>query len=302
MFKSIVLFLCVLTFIVDTPLWAQEPVVLYNTFGPGDIYDSGAGGSVSGPGTQQGFMSAGFAFVSSTAATLDTIQVAFGALGTNTTFTLSLRAANGPRGGPGDLIEAFLITEFVGPMGFPHPLITLRSTSRPLLNAATFYWLVATSDADNWVGWNANVLNLRGRFYSVQLGSDVLLEDQLLAAFRVNGIPIVDNDADNDGVVDSIDECPDTPPGVAVNSTGCSIEQLVPCDGPWRNHGQYVSAVVKTARAFAAAGLITADQQRDIINAAAGSDCGKPPVLRENSQGRRPLNRPPPARRLPWRR
>jgi len=305
MFKSLVLLLCVLTFIVSTPVGAQEPVVLYNTFGPGDIYDYGAGDSVSGPDTSHGFMSAGFAFVSSIAATLDTIQVAFGALGTNTTFMLSLRAANGPLGGPGDLIETFLITEFVGQMGFPHPLITLRSTSRPRLNAATVYWLVATADADNWVGWNVTVLNLTGRFHSIQLGREVLLDDQLLGAFRVNGIPIVDNDADNDGVADSIDECPATPLGVAVSSTGCSIEQLVPCDGPWRNHGQYVSAVVRTARAFAAAGLITAGQQRDIINAAGGSNCGKPgspPVARENGKGRQAVSRPLPNRRLPLRR
>jgi hypothetical protein len=309
MLKSLALFSCVLTFVGNTPLGAQEPVVLYNTFGPGDIYDYGTGFSVSGHDSRHGdFMNFGFAFVPSTTATLDTIQVAFGGMDStnnNTIFTLSLQAANGPLGGPGDLIETFLVTEFVGPFGFRHPLITLRSRSRPLLNAATAYWLVATAHADNWVGWNANVLNAKGRFYSIQLDRVVLLEDRLQAAFRVNGIPFVDNDADNDGVDDSIDECPDTPPGVVVSSTGCSIEQLVPCDGPWRNHGQYVSAVVRTARAFAAAGLITAEQQGDIIEAAARSNCGKPrrpPVARENGKGRRVSSPPLPNRHLPLRR
>lgn len=273
--KSLVLLLCALTFIVSSPVGAQEPIVLYSTVGPGDIYDYGAGASVSGPNTPPGFFVSGFPFVSSIAATLDTIQVAFGAIGTNTTFTLSLRAANGPLGGPGDVIETFLITEDVGQMGFPRPLITLRSTSRPLLNAATVYWLVATADADNWVGWNVNVLNLTGRFYSIQLGSEVLLDDQLLGAFRVNGIPIVDGDADDDGVADSIDECPATPLGVAVSSTGCSIEQLVPCDGNWRGHGTYVSAVQHVADQFLAAGVIGYAQRVAIVNAAAQSDCGK---------------------------
>ena len=310
MFKSLVLFLCVLTFNVSTPLGAQESVVLYNTFGPGDTYNYGEGGSVSGPNAPNGFMSAGFTFVSSIAATLDTIQVAFGgmrATSAKTEFTLSVRAANGRDGGPGDILETFLVSELAGLFGYLNPLLTLHSSSRPLLEANTVYWLVATAEEDNWVGWNANNRNLRGEFYSAQLYRDreFILDDQLLGTFRVNGIPMVDNDADDDGVDDSVDECPATPPGVAVNSTGCSIEQLVPCDGPWRNHGQYVLAVARTARAFAAAGLISAEQQRDIIDAAARSNCGKPrrpPVVRENSKGRRAPNPPLPNRRLPFRR
>ena len=79
MLKSLVLFLCVLTFIVSTPLGAQESVVLYNTFGPEDTYNYGEGFSVSGPDTH-GFMSAGFPFVSSRTATLDTIQASFGGM------------------------------------------------------------------------------------------------------------------------------------------------------------------------------------------------------------------------------
>jgi hypothetical protein len=310
MLKSLVLFLCVLTFIVSTPVGAQEPVVLYNTFGPEDTYYLGRGNSVSGPDSPNGFISAGFPFVSSITATLDTIQAPFGgmrATTAKTAFTLSVRAANGRDGGPGDVLETFLIPELAGLSGYLNPLLTLHSSSRPLLEANTVYWLVATAEEDNWVGWSANNGNLRGRFYSAQLYRDreFLLDDQLLAAFRITGIPFVDSDADDDGVVDSMDECPGTPPGVAVSSGGCSIEQLVPCDGPWRNHGQYVSAIARTARAFAAAGLITAEQQRDIINAAAGSNCGKPrssPVARENSKGRRVFSRPLPNKRLPSRR
>lgn len=310
MFKSLVLFLCVLTFIVSTPLGAQESVVLYNTFGPEDVYNYGEGFSVSGPDTSNGFMSAGFPFVSSRTATLDKIQAPFGgmrATTAKTAFTLSVRAANGRDGGPGDVLETFLVSELAGLFGYLNPLLTLRSSSRPLLEANTVYWLVATAEEDNWVGWNLNNRNLRGRFYSAQLYRDreFLLDDQLLAAFRISGIPFVDSDADDDGVADSMDECPGTPLGVAVNSTGCSIEQLVPCDGPWRNHGQYVAAVVRTARAFAAAGLITAKQQRDIMNGAARSNCGKPgssPVARENSKGRRVFSRPLPNERLPSRR
>ncbi len=53
-------------------------------------------------------------------------------------------------------------------------------------------------------------------------------------------------DSDNDGVWDLSDQCSDTPAGEAVDANGCSSSQLVPCDGPWRNHGEYVARVVAT--------------------------------------------------------
>ena len=88
------------------------------------------------------------------------------------------------------------------------------------------------------------------------------------------------SDADHDGVLDVADLCPDTIPGAVVDGDGCSIDQLVPCDGPasggrWKNHGEYVSAVGRLADRFRAAGLITAHQQGAITAAAARSDCGK---------------------------
>jgi len=87
-------------------------------------------------------------------------------------------------------------------------------------------------------------------------------------------------DADGDGVPDSLDKCSGSAQGAAVNGDGCSIAQLVPCAGPsgggsWKNHGQYVSAVSRTADAFLAAGLITEEQRDAIVAAAAGATCGK---------------------------
>ena len=87
-------------------------------------------------------------------------------------------------------------------------------------------------------------------------------------------------DSDGDGVLNSQDECPNTPAGAVVDAHGCSIEQLVPCAGPlsgghWKNHGQYVSSISQTAAKFVAQGLITERQKGAIISAAARSDCGK---------------------------
>ena len=90
-----------------------------------------------------------------------------------------------------------------------------------------------------------------------------------------------DDDVDDDGVPDAQDRCPDTPAGDVVNQQGCSIGDLVPCSGParggdWRNHAEYVAAVIKVTETFRRAGLITARERNAIIQAAVQSDCGKP--------------------------
>jgi len=89
---------------------------------------------------------------------------------------------------------------------------------------------------------------------------------------------VVDSDAD--GVPDDIDLCPGTPTGSVVDEHGCSIDQLVPCDGPitggkWKNHGQYLTAFATVANSFLAKGLITAEQWRALIQTATHSQCGK---------------------------
>jgi hypothetical protein len=91
----------------------------------------------------------------------------------------------------------------------------------------------------------------------------------------------IDDDIDDDGVLNDFDECEDTPVDEIVNSYGCSIEQLVPCEGPidttesWKNHGKYVSALAKTANSFVYESLITEDEKDILMKEMASSDCGK---------------------------
>jgi hypothetical protein len=82
-------------------------------------------------------------------------------------------------------------------------------------------------------------------------------------------------DSDGDGVLDVHDQCPNTRPGDIVNGQGCSIAQLCPCDGPWRNHAEYLRCIQETSAQFQQLGLITAEQRRAIMNEARRSDCGK---------------------------
>jgi hypothetical protein len=109
----------------------------------------------------------------------------------------------------------------------------------------------------------------------LRVGTDIIGEGAFNAAFSLAG----ETDADGDGVPDSSDECPDTPPDSVVNADGCTIDQLVPCGGPasggtWKNHGQYVSAVAHAAEEFVEQGLISQDDKGAIVAQAAQSKCG----------------------------
>jgi hypothetical protein len=91
-----------------------------------------------------------------------------------------------------------------------------------------------------------------------------------------------DEDVDGDDVRNEDDPCLATPVGDLVNpNTGCSIEQLCPCDGPqgttvpWRNHGKYVSCTAHAANEFVEQGLITQAQKGEIMTLAGQSSCGK---------------------------
>jgi hypothetical protein len=85
-------------------------------------------------------------------------------------------------------------------------------------------------------------------------------------------------DSDRDGIPDSEDACPNSPTGAVVNSRGCSLGQLVPVTAPWRNRGEYVSALAAAAEEFARAGLISRQQRSEIIREAAQTAI--PPIHR----------------------
>jgi hypothetical protein len=99
-----------------------------------------------------------------------------------------------------------------------------------------------------------------------------------------------DTDEDNDGISNAEDRCLGTPTGELVYPTGkinsgsaagCSIVQLVPCNGPkgktepWRNHGEYMSTLSKTTENFLNAGLISIAQKDAIMSAGGSSNCGQ---------------------------
>jgi hypothetical protein len=84
-----------------------------------------------------------------------------------------------------------------------------------------------------------------------------------------------DDDDDGDGVPDGGDACEETPAGAVILPDGCSLEQTCPCDGAWKNHGQYVVCVERATKALVKAGAITQAERQATLTTAAKSDCGK---------------------------
>jgi probable HAF family extracellular repeat protein len=81
-------------------------------------------------------------------------------------------------------------------------------------------------------------------------------------------------DSDGDGVLDALDQCPNTAPNALVNRQGCSLEQLCPCD-TFDMHRQYVRCVIDNAWDFFRQGLLSEAQRREAINNAVHSECGR---------------------------
>ncbi len=108
-------------------------------------------------------------------------------------------------------------------------------------------------------------------------GQSVLRLAQANLRGRICRFPLVPGcDCDGDGVLNKDDLCPNTPLGVRVNACGCSIAQLVPCNGPWRNHHEYVQEVKEQAHRFWREHRISMHERNAIVKDAEKSDCGKP--------------------------
>ena len=89
------------------------------------------------------------------------------------------------------------------------------------------------------------------------------------------------DDSDGDGVPNSLDRCPATPPGPPVDASGCTCAQRVdlacPPGDPWRNHGAYVSCVAHATNACVADAILTENQKGQLVSTAARSSIGKKP-------------------------
>lgn len=86
---------------------------------------------------------------------------------------------------------------------------------------------------------------------------------------------VCDSDVDGDNVVDGGDECLATALGDTVNSAGCSIAQICPCDNNWKNHGGYVKCLAHISVNFVNDWLISLEEKGVVVSTGARSTCGK---------------------------
>jgi hypothetical protein len=118
--------------------------------------------------------------------------------------------------------------------------------------------------------------------------SNIAVESLSLVRNPAN-TPVVcstNRDTDQDGVPDGEDNCPADPNADQADTDGdgdgdvCDplpyedVDGLCSCEGPWPNHGGYVTCVVEATQLLRDAGLITGAQAGAIRSAAARSECG----------------------------
>jgi hypothetical protein len=124
-------------------------------------------------------------------------------------------------------------------------------------------------------GWQAQVTTQDTTniiINGIEYGGTLTLTTTHFSSYAV--IALRDNDFD--GVINGEDACPETGIDEAVDASGCSVVQLCESED-YKNHGQYVSCVSKTAETFLNEGLITEAEKDATVSEAAKSDVGKKP-------------------------
>jgi hypothetical protein len=186
-----------------------------------------------------------------------------------------------------DLIDQFIGEQaytfvFDGQLGYLDHALANSSLAPQVTGTAVWH---INADEVNVFDYNDDVRDSSEASFEEEPDGNVLYEPN---AFRssdhdpvVVGLNLT-GDRDGDGVLNDMDACPMTPAGEVVDpSNGCSLSQLVPCDGPfgtadrWRNHGEYVSSVARQAKQFVAISLIPKNKKGAVVSAAAKSSCGR---------------------------
>lgn len=112
-----------------------------------------------------------------------------------------------------------------------------------------------------------------------------LLREQCLADADNDGICDEDDNcvnvantdqvnSDSDAAGDACDPCPTDSPDDPDNNGVCGLQEACPCDADWKNHGDYVTCVVKDTKQQVRLGLLTDQQRAEQISAAAQNTCG----------------------------
>lgn len=141
---------------IVVPAGAQ--VVVYDSFGPGNAYNSGVVWAVSGTSTSGGYRGQAEFFAPGISGYLSSIQLATYHASGSALSNFYIAQDNGS-GIPGVILEAYLNVQNV------NGLLTINSTGRPLLQAGQKYWICDEPAASNsYNGWYQNSQNVINGF------------------------------------------------------------------------------------------------------------------------------------------
>ncbi len=167
-----------------------QAVPLFNTFGPGDTYNS-SGRSVGLSGFEFDIGSQ-FAITVGTPHQLDSIELAASLMsGTN---EIDVWLMSDALGKPGAIIEAFNFQNLPDYSSVNKPLLVGNSALNPILTPGTNYWLVASApnEGDTWALWHNSVLSNIGPMTLRQGTGDWYdVTNDTMTAYRINGSPVV---------------------------------------------------------------------------------------------------------------
>ena len=164
-----------------------DATVLFNTFGPGDSYNTSMGWTVgySGLDYVQGCQ---FMFSGARSYFLDSVEAAIALAEGENQLTLALMTDAGNL--PDTVIESFSFVDQMGAFGNNNPPLAGTSVLRPVLAPDTNYWLVASVPVNTGAAWNLSSPAVSGKVanQSVENGGEWEYAETTLGAFRVNGV------------------------------------------------------------------------------------------------------------------
>jgi len=161
-------------------------VVVFDSFGPGNTYNSGIDWAVGGAATSGGYRGQAEVFIPGISGYLSTIQLATIRL-SGSGFSNFFIAQDDGSGIPGVILETY--SSVLNANG----LLTLNSAAQPLLQAGTKYWLCDEPTASNsFNGWYQNNQGYASgfAFERSQWGWSSVTGPPNSGVFRVSVIPV----------------------------------------------------------------------------------------------------------------
>lgn len=130
---------------------AQPPVFAYDSFGPGNSYNTGIAWAVSGASASPAYRGQAQFFIPTVSGYLDQVELATVHISGSLLSDFFIADDNGS-GIPGDILESW-----TGVQNASSGLLTLNSVAQPLLQAGQEYWLCDEPGAANsYNGWYQN--------------------------------------------------------------------------------------------------------------------------------------------------